>query len=359
MIYTIIYFGWQWQMEAWNLTLFATPTSLVSKRVVRFRSLKLSFFRDLTCSFWCLKFLMCVCFFSEAIFFSRTFGETFLSDFNACVGSNHTHTRNKWAVNWLIVPYCSCLWETGFVLLLAVVHPFIGWLASCCLLLSLLVEGDHSKNTTLSKTLPTNQLFFVFSEGGANWCFLQLESYEAQASNQWDEWHSERCGHFQVQRSSTWETCRSLFVICIHGSLQGRVEGWNKSGVAIVSSILANTHRPTQWNTVSQKIGWHPNNVVVACRGKTVANQPFACCVVVGGQNWLVCFCSINCNKQNWNVDVLVVSWFTYCGSWMMDETCKTCWQCWKVVLVIVLKFVWEPYSNLIWCRLDPIIYSH
>jgi len=70
------------------------------------------------------------------------------------------------------------------VLLLAVVHPFIGWLASCCLLLSLLVEGDHSKNTTLSKTLPTNQLFFVFSEGGANWCFLQLESYEAQASNQ-------------------------------------------------------------------------------------------------------------------------------------------------------------------------------
>lgn len=48
------------------------------------------------------------------------------------------------------------------MLLLAVVHPFLGWLASCCLLLSLLVEGDHSKNTTLSKTLPTNQLFFVF-----------------------------------------------------------------------------------------------------------------------------------------------------------------------------------------------------
>ena len=31
-------------------------------------------------------------FFSEVIFFSRTFGETFLSDFNACVGSNHTRT---------------------------------------------------------------------------------------------------------------------------------------------------------------------------------------------------------------------------------------------------------------------------
>ena len=289
MIYTIIYIGWQWQMEAWNLTLFATPTSLVSKRVVRFRSLKLSFFRDLTCSFWCLKFLMCVCFFSEVIFFSRTFGETFLSDFNACVGSNHTHTLeiSEQSTGWSFLISRVCEKQVSCCYLLLYILFLVGWPLAVCFSPCWL-KGITRRTQHCQKRCQQINYFLFFSEGGANWCFLQLESYEAQASNQWDEWHSERCGHFQVQRSSPWETCRSLFVICIHGSLQGRVEGWNKSGVAIVSSILANTHRPTQWNTVSQKIGWHPNNVVVACRGKTVANQPFACCVVVGGQNWLM-----------------------------------------------------------------------
>ena len=56
-----------------------------------------------------------------------------------------------------------------------------------------------------------------------------------------------------------------------------------------LSASVLQTHRPTQWSRVSQKKGWHPNNVA-ACRAKTGANQPFVCWVVVGGQNCLVCF---------------------------------------------------------------------
>ena len=119
----------------------------------------------------------------------------------------------------------------------------VGWPLAVCFSPCWL-KGITRRTQHCQKRCQQINYFLFFSEGGANWCFLQLEPYEAQASNQWDEWHSERCGHFQVQCSSPWETCRSLFVICIHGSLQGRVEGWNKSGVAIVSSILANTHRP-------------------------------------------------------------------------------------------------------------------
>ena len=105
-------------------------------------------------------------FFSEVIFFSRTFGETFLSDFNACVGSNHTRTLeiSEQSTGWSFLISRVCEKQVSCCYLLLYILFLVGWPLAVCFSPCWL-KGITRRTQHCQKRCQQINYFLFFSEG--------------------------------------------------------------------------------------------------------------------------------------------------------------------------------------------------